>query len=49
MHKVGVCALRLLFLPPVKEDREMAGLFRGSRSDVWDAAAQKARPLSLAI
>ena len=29
----------------VKEDREMAGLFRGSRSGVWDAAAQNARPL----
>ena len=27
----------------------MAGLFRGSRSGVWDAAAQNARPLSLAI
>lgn len=49
MHKVGVCALRMLFLPPVEEDWEMAGLFRGSRSGVWDAAAQNARPLSLAI
>lgn len=26
VHKVGICALRMLFLPPVKEDREMAGL-----------------------
>lgn len=29
VHKVGICALRMLFLPPVKEDREMAGLLRG--------------------
>ena len=25
VHKVGICALRMLFLPPVKEDREMVG------------------------